>query len=107
MVASGSRGPLRIPRQHLQSVPDSDSDETPSLGDKVPSKAPAKPEHLDVGELGTLWDELVGHLDRYGIVTELDGLAIELALRHYVAARAASEQLAEADSVAIVDEGHD
>lgn len=106
MAASGSRGPLKLPKKHLQAVPDS-AEETPSVGDKIEPKMPPKPEHLQVGELSTLWDMLVPRMAEYGMVTEVDGLAIELCLRHYVAARAASEQLADADSVAIVDEGHD
>lgn len=59
---------------------------------KLRPTAPFKPEDL-IGDLSDLWDEIVPALDEAGLVTAVDGPAIELALRHFYVARQASEQL--------------
>jgi P27 family predicted phage terminase small subunit len=56
-------------------------------------------------QLSALWDEIVPELDRTGLVAPSDGPAIELALRHYLLARQASEQVGGSVSVE-TDENH-
>ena len=48
--------------------------------------------------LSTLWDATVDALDEAGLITAVDGPTLELALRHYLAAVAASDDLLESGS---------
>lgn len=60
----------------------------------MPAQAPAKPAAVEANEdLSALWDDVVGVLNKAGLVSPSDAPAIELALRHFLAARAASDQL--------------
>lgn len=89
----GARGPvskLKLPPK-LRLV----SDQTPdasSMNATLRPTAPAKPEDLPA-ELSVLWDEVVTDLDNAGLIAHVDGMALELALRHYLAAVKASEDL--------------
>lgn len=98
----GARGPIARSALRLVTEPDVAG----TVAEAVPIKAPKKPEHLDA-ELSTLWDEIVSELDSAGLIASVDGLAIELALRHYIAARTAHAQLMDAGDVTEFDEKND
>lgn len=103
----GARGPLKIP-PHLRAVKASDL--AGSAGDSaastVPRVAPVKPPAVEANAtLSALWDEVVPQLDEAGLVAPSDGPAIELALRHFMVAREASEQIGKQISVE-TDEDH-
>ena len=100
----GQRGKLRLPA-HLRPVTSSDTSVT--VADRVKPGTPARPHGFPTGhaDLSALWDELVPKLDTAGLVTPVDGMAIELALRHFVAARAASDDLAKR-GVTVRDANH-
>lgn len=71
----------------------------------VPASAPRKPKAVvDNLALSGLWDEIVPELDRAGLVTVSDGASIELALRHFLLARQASDTIG-AD-VIVADTNH-
>ena len=55
---------------------------------------PVKPEDLPES-LCEIWDDIVGTLDEAGLLSKVDGPAISLALRHYMAAVQASEKVFE------------
>jgi P27 family predicted phage terminase small subunit len=59
---------------------------------KVSATRPDRPESLPES-LTELWDYIVEQLDTAGLLAGVDGPAIELALRHFAAARAASDEL--------------
>jgi P27 family predicted phage terminase small subunit len=65
---------------------------TSTMHSKMSATRPAKPADLP-DEISTMWDMLVDSLDEAGLLASVDGLAIELALRHYVAAVKASDDL--------------
>jgi len=97
----GRRGPLKLPA-HLRPV----SDQSSTVADRVTPLAPDRPPGFPVGhELGVLWDALVPRLDDAGLLATCDGLVVELALRHFVAARRASDALASGD-VVVADAAH-
>lgn len=90
----GARGPLKIP-PHIALVKGGAAGADPtSVASQVPRLAPAKPNSV-VGnpELSELWDEIVPELDRTGLLAPSDGPAVELALRHYLMARKASDEV--------------
>lgn len=99
---SGSRGPLSQPRG-LKIVKTDAPLEPETLADEVVLGAPAKPEDMFPAEI-KLWDTLVPQLEDLGLVTTVDGLTIDLALRHYLAALQASAELEESQTVAILDD---
>lgn len=71
----------------------------------VPAFAPRKPQAVvDNRTLSELWDEIVPELDRAGLVTVCDAASIELALRHFLLARQASDTIG--DSVTVADTNH-
>lgn len=83
---------------HLRPV--SDRDDAGSAAEVVPRVAPAKPAAVaGSADLSALWDEIVPELDATGLVAPSDAPAIELALRHFLLARSASEQVGESVSV--------
>jgi len=51
-----------------------------------------------------MWDAIVPTLNDAGMLSPIDGATLELALRHFVQARMASDELLAADSVVIRDE---
>lgn len=88
----GARGPLKLV------APSPDPTVAPKPGGPdtaasliVPS-APEKPEKLPE-EVSEVWDELVESLDKAGMIARCDGPTLELALRHFVAARVASDEI--------------
>lgn len=71
---------------------------------RLAPKSPAKPVGLPP-EVDELWDELVPVLSDAGLLSEADGLTLEMALRHFVVARAASDVLIES-GVVVEDKRH-
>lgn len=63
-----------------------------SAATAVKPEPPSKPDSLP-SEVSQLWDEVVEALNDAGLISQVDGPAIELALRHFAAARFASDQL--------------
>lgn len=62
---------------------------------QAPAQAPPKPRPVaEDRELSELWDALVDSLDAVGMVSPVDGFALEMAIRHFRAARRASDELA-------------
>ncbi len=64
----------------------------PTMHSKLSPNRPAKPETMPA-ELSDLWDTIVDTLDEAGLLTAVDGMTLELALRHYLAAVSASDEL--------------
>lgn len=100
----GKRGPLKLPK-HLHVV--EDGDQAGSMAEEVKPVAPEQPFGFPAedAELSALWDELVGDLDRAGLLANCDGLTLELALRHFLAARRAHDAWLRAD-VVVEDHAH-
>ena len=96
----GARGPLKLPT-HLRPVSDTRiADTVAEVAEKLaPEKPAAVAEHQ---ELSALWDQLVPVLDRAGLLSPMDGLTIELALRHVLVAREASS-VVEVEGVVVKD----
>lgn len=95
----GARGTLKL-ASHLQTV-----DTTATAAADVPALAPSKPEAVsEDSDLSQLWDDIVPELDQAGLVTVCDAAAIELALRHFLLARKASESVGA--EVAVRDHTH-
>lgn len=79
----GARGPLKLPPLSL--VPPA------TAAAEVQPIGPEKPNAVARNrELSALWDELVPELDKDGLLARSDGPALELALRHFLLARKAS-----------------
>lgn len=98
----GSRGPLKIP-PHLRPVePHGEKPPDPTAADRVRLSAPKRPRGLP-REVGALWNVIVPALDEAGLISPVDGPTVELALRHFVQARKASDELLKAESVVIHD----
>lgn len=103
----GVRGPLKLPK-HLTAVPDRPNTGGDTLADRTRPSAPPKPagwSDEDNATLSALWDEVTGQLDAVGLLAQCDGLTLELALRHFLAARQASDALADSD-VIVKDTAH-
>lgn len=85
----GTRGQLKI-APHLTSV-----DTEGTAAGAMQPQAPEKPEPVaEDQELSDLWDSIVPTLDAAGLISPADGPAVEMAIRHFRAARVASEELA-------------
>jgi len=94
---------LKLPT-HLRPV--TDAEVAGSLAESTPRLAPDKPPAVEANaQLSKLWDEIVPQLDESGLVAPSDGPAVELALRHFLVAREASEQIGTQISVE-TDEDH-
>lgn len=90
----GARGPLKIPPHIALVKSGAASADATSVASTVPRLAPAMPASVrDNRELAALWDEIVPELDRTGLLAPSDGPAVELALRHYLMARRASDEV--------------
>lgn len=100
----GARGVLKLPN-HLQPVPDKDAKPS-SVADTAKPVMPDKPEGLPE-QLADLWDEVGSALDENGLIARCDGPTLELALRHFVTARKASDELLDAEAVQLRDEKND
>lgn len=100
----GVRGPLKAPKG-LSLVPTlpMDEDVAVTAADKVVQRAPNKPANLP-RKVSDAWDEIVPTLEAAGMLSPADGPSLELALRHYVQAVLASNELMAADSVLIHDD---
>jgi phage terminase small subunit len=88
----GERGPLKVPK-HLRPV--ADGTEAGTEAERVTPSSPDTPFGWSGGdaELAGLWDETVQNLDRAGLLAGCDGPSVELMLRHFLAARRASDVL--------------
>ena len=95
----GARGPLKLPK-HLKAVP-AGADAAGTVAERVAPSAPPRPPGFpeDDREMCALWDAIVPELDRAGLLTRADGPTIELALRHFLAARQAAGAFADGDVV--------
>lgn len=102
----GARGPLKIPK-HLQAVPSDPSVTASTVAERVDASAPVRPPGFpeDDEEITALWDAIVPELDRAGLLTRADGPTVELAIRHFLAARKAGDAL-QAGDVVIGDPAH-
>lgn len=99
----GAGGRLKIANP-LRTVPDAIAG---TAAASVEAVAPVKPGPVAVDPvLSELWDQVVPDLDRAGLVCPSDALTIEMCLRHFAAARAASSELAKA-SASVEDRKHD
>lgn len=96
----GARGNLKLP-SHLRPV--NDETKAGTLAESVAKAAPEKPEGLTESEV-SLWDELVGALDEAGLLAKSDGPTLHLAIRHYLAAIKASDEMLGAASLTLHDE---
>lgn len=93
----GARGKLKLPA-HLSVV--ESADETPTVADQTPLGRPEHPAgwvEVDEAALAELWDQYARELDEAGLLAKCDGMTLELALRHFLAARQASDALADSD----------
>jgi P27 family predicted phage terminase small subunit len=99
----GVRGPLKIPK-HLQVVP---GDAAGTVAERIAPSAPPRPPGFpeDDREMVELWDAIVPELDRAGLLTRADGPTVELAIRHFLAARKAGDAL-QAGEVVLDDPAH-
>jgi P27 family predicted phage terminase small subunit len=99
----GARGPLKLPT-HLRPVGDHET--AGSAAETVAKESPDKPAAVSGNPaLSGLWDEIVPQLAAVGLVARSDGPAIELALRHFLMARQASDQIG-SQVVVETDEDH-
>lgn len=98
----GDRGALKLPR-HLNPITAGSGPET--AADKVTPQAAARPHGFpdDDADMVALWDQMVPMLDKAGLMTEADGPVVELALRHFLAARRASDAMM-GDNILLADE---
>lgn len=61
--------------------------------------APSKPSAVEAdSELSRLWDEITPSLDEAGLLAPCDVVVLEMALRHFRAARSASDELHQGDA---------
>ncbi|SDJ07702.1 phage terminase, small subunit, putative, P27 family [Frankineae bacterium MT45] len=95
----GARGPLKLPA-HLRAV--NDGEPAGSAAERIRSAEPEKPEQVAAdADLSGLWDSIVPELDRAGLIAPSDGPVVELALRHFLVARKAFDQIG--DNVTVND----
>src|SRR5690349_6430289 len=99
----GARGQLKLP-SHLRPVSDPSSAGT--VAETAPREAPKKPAVVSANAaMSELWDEIVPQLESVGLLAASDGPAVELALRHFLAARQASDAIG-SDVTVETDEHH-
>lgn len=97
----GARGPLKVVGP-LKSVAQA---QTGTAATRVSPLAPNKPKAVaEDEELSQLWDEIVPELDKAGLLCTADVMSVEMTLRHFRAARAASDELAEGGVTMLNDE---
>lgn len=63
-----------------------------TMNSKLSPTRPTRPAGLP-DEVAALWDSMVDDLDEAGLLTAVDGPTLELALRHYLSAARASDDL--------------
>lgn len=94
----GTRGPLKL-------APTGEQPEiVGSAQGLVDVKEPGKPVGMPM-EISELWDEIVPVLSEAGLLSEADGMTLEMALRHFSAARKASNGLLE-EGIVVEDRRH-
>lgn len=81
---------LKLP-PNLQAVR-ADQSSLETMNSKLSPTRPPKPEGLPLA-VSELWDSMVDDLDEAGLLTAVDGPTLELALRHYLSAARASDDL--------------
>lgn len=78
-----------------------------SAAKDTPLMAPNMPQSFkDHPDLIAAWDEVVPQLDKAGLLSPADGMAVEMIIRHLVIARRASEELA-SDELVLEDPKND
>lgn len=80
------------PNLRVASVDGENVQSTPTAASDFRADRPVKPEDLPES-LCELWDDIVSALDDAGLLSKVDGPAISLALRHYMVAVRASEDV--------------
>lgn len=98
MINMGARGKLKLP-SHL-SVVEPDDDGTLTAADATPLGEPDHPagwQDVDEATLAELWNQYVAELGDAQLLAKVDGMTLELALRHFLAARQASDALADGE----------
>lgn len=105
----GARGPIgetSLP-EGLRVINGGRDDAVETAASALPPTAPDKPEHLPE-DVSAAWDSVVPSLEEAGLLARCDGLALELALRHYViAVRAAQELTVGRKKVTVRDQKND
>src|SRR5690606_31537294 len=99
----GERGKLKLP-PHLRAVDGDASDAPGTLAEAVKPVAPSKPEGLP-DAVSVAWEEIVPALGEVGVLARCHGAALELALRHYVPAVGACDDVI--DEARLYDDKHD
>lgn len=103
----GARGPLSElklpPDLRVVDGAEAEAPEKATAAMAIKPLAPDKPEKLPP-EVSAAWDSIVPELEAAGLLARCDGPTIELALRHFVIARHASEQLLGRKTVTIRDQ---
>lgn len=91
----GARGKLKLVSD-LAAVP---VDTKGTAAANVQPSAPVKPASVAADEvLSGLWDAIVPMLDDAAMVSQVDVLTLEMAIRHFRAARDASDELSQSSS---------
>ena len=98
----GARGPLKLPPQ-LAVVPAERGQAEETMHTRLSPAAPEPPESLPE-DARPWWESVVSALDEAGLVGRCDAATLELALRHYMAAVKASDELLALAAVAVWDE---
>lgn len=97
----GARGPLKLPKQ-LRAVTDGEVSGT--VAETASRRAPDKTAAVIASDtLSALWDVVVPELDEAGMLSPADGPTIEIALRHYVLAGKAFDEVVEMGTVTVDD----
>lgn len=89
---AGSRGPLKLvgPDKPVAQA------HAGSAAAVATPLAPNKPKAVaEDTELNQLWDEVVPQLDKSGLLSPADVMSVEMAMRHFLAARQAHEEMQE------------
>ncbi|MCF7550985.1 P27 family phage terminase small subunit [Pseudonocardia sp. WMMC193] len=95
----GARGKLKLP-SHMSVVDGGQPDDgVRTVAEQTPLAEPEHPAGWDdsaegAAELAALWEQYSGELHQAGLIARVDGMTLEMMLRHFLAARQASEALA-------------
>ena len=93
----GARGKLKLP-SHMAVIDGGDQadDAVTTVASRTPLGEPDHPAGWDeeAAELAELWEQYSGELHQAGLISRVDGMTLEMMLRHFLAARQASEALA-------------
>lgn len=94
----GSRGPMKL--RVVQTTGCDDG----TAGSRISADPPEMPSGLPL-DVQELWEEIVPILADAGLLSRADGMTVEMALRHFVIARAASNSLIEG-GIVVEDKRH-